>query len=199
MARQQSQPRQDLLTSAMVSFWRHGYRGVSVGDLVRDTGVSRSSLYSDYAGKEALFCAVLDHYQTQVVTPLFGRVEAAGAGLPAIRDYLRAAIVGEAMPERGLRGCLVCTSWTQVDLGEAEVVARLQSHAARLSAGFTAALTHENTQRGAGLTPEALAALGHYTMVAAQGTWTYARFADGAEELHTAADALLDHLERALG
>lgn len=198
MARRQSQPRQELLNAAMISFWRHGYRGVSVGDLVRDTGVSRSSLYSDYPGKEALFCAVLDHYQRQVVTPLFGRVEASGAGLAEIRAYLLSAIKGEAMPEPGLKGCLVCTSWTQVDAEEAAIVTRLQTHANRLAMGFTAALSHENERRAAGLTPEALKRLGHYTMVSVQGIWTYARFAAGVEELHAAADALMGHLERAL-
>ncbi|WP_422048343.1 TetR/AcrR family transcriptional regulator [Shimia sp.] len=198
MPRPQSQTRQDLLTNAMMAFWKGGYRAVSVGDLVRETGVSRGSLYSDYSGKEALFSAVLDHYQTHVVTPLFGAVEAPDAGLEAIASYLSAAIAQEGRANDGVTGCLVCSTWGQISTEEADIKAKLLAHADRLTAGFTAALTRENTKAGNPLSTEELEALGHYTMTAVQGLWSYARLAPRRDQLQKAADQLIAHLRRCL-
>lgn len=198
MPRSQSQTRQDLLTNAMFAFWKGGYRAVSVGDLVRETGVSRSALYSDYAGKEALFAAVLDHYQIHVVQKLFGRVEAEGAGLDAIAEYLTAAITQKDVMAQGVTGCLVCNSWTQITAEEVELRDRLVAHTERLTAGFTAALTHENQAIGGNLDQAELAALAQYTSVAVQGLWSYARLAPGGNHLHKMADQLVAHLRSAL-
>ena len=40
---------------AFVLFGRNGYEGVSIGDLAKETGLSKGALYWHYRGKEALF------------------------------------------------------------------------------------------------------------------------------------------------
>ncbi len=44
-------------------FWEKGYEGTSIGDLTRAMGINRSSLYTIFGDKEALFQQVLQRYQ----------------------------------------------------------------------------------------------------------------------------------------
>ncbi|GAA2478701.1 TetR/AcrR family transcriptional regulator [Winogradskya humida] len=53
------------LEAAMIQFWRAGYADTSVDDLSRVTGLNRSSLYSSFGGKDALFLRCLDRYVTR--------------------------------------------------------------------------------------------------------------------------------------
>ncbi|MEO0974353.1 MAG: TetR/AcrR family transcriptional regulator, partial [Pseudomonadota bacterium] len=47
---------------ATTLFWRHGYDGVSVGDLVEATGANRYALYAEFGDKRAVYLAVLQRY-----------------------------------------------------------------------------------------------------------------------------------------
>ncbi|OON80647.1 TetR/AcrR family transcriptional regulator [Streptomyces tsukubensis] len=51
-----------VLDAAMVQFWRAGYADTSLDDLSRSTGLNRSSLYSTFGGKDALYLRCLDRY-----------------------------------------------------------------------------------------------------------------------------------------
>ncbi|MCX5536021.1 TetR/AcrR family transcriptional regulator [Streptomyces sp. NBC_00006] len=51
-----------VLDAAMAQFWRAGYADTSVDDLSRATGLNRSSLYSSFGDKDALYLRCLDRY-----------------------------------------------------------------------------------------------------------------------------------------
>ncbi|MFD8686373.1 TetR/AcrR family transcriptional regulator [Streptomyces sp. NPDC059651] len=53
------------LDAAMVQFWRAGYADTSLDDLSGATGLNRSSLYSSFGDKDALFLRCLDRYATR--------------------------------------------------------------------------------------------------------------------------------------
>ena len=61
-----SRPREfnetEALSGAMNAFWTKGYDGTSIPDLLQATGLSRSSLYETFGGKDALFEAATDLY-----------------------------------------------------------------------------------------------------------------------------------------
>ena len=59
-----------LLDQAMAVFWRNGYQGTSIQDLVEATGVNRGSLYATFGDKCGLFLAVLDHYGKRIGRPM---------------------------------------------------------------------------------------------------------------------------------
>lgn len=62
MARPQAFDTQEVLTSAMNTFWKQGYNNTSINDLETHTGISRISLYNTFDSKEGLFLAAVDLY-----------------------------------------------------------------------------------------------------------------------------------------
>lgn len=50
-----------LLDVALAEFTAHGYGGTSMARIVKAAGVSKTTLYSRYASKEALFRAIIRH------------------------------------------------------------------------------------------------------------------------------------------
>ena len=141
MARAKSKNRNELVDSALNVFWKTGYSPTSMGDLVRETGVSRSGIYSDFAGKDELFRACLERYQEIAVTPFFGGVEQQDAGFETIETYLNKLIEAfESHDDAGGIGCLVSNSIGQVAAGDQLTQALLEAHGQRLKAGFQAVL-----------------------------------------------------------
>lgn len=197
MPRPRSHSRSALVDNAMKAFWKIGYQAVSMGDLVRETGVSRGGIYSDFAGKQELFHACLDHYQEAVVTPAFAQVEAEDAGIDAIRCYFDNLLSGfEAMEGFGI-GCLVGNTLTQIDPSEEATQEKLQAHCTRLFNGFRKVLARENGPDGA-LSAAELDDLAHFTMISAQGLWSYSRLTDDAAILHRYAETLIASIETRL-
>ena len=194
MPRAISNTRAALVDSALQTFWKHGYHVVSMGDLVRETGVSRSSLYSDFASKQALFYACLDRYQEVVVTPVFAPVEAEGAGIDAIREYLENLLAKYDESGGFGIGCLVSNTLAQIEPGETEVRERLDAHSRRLIDGFRRALSHENAALGR-LNEAEIDALARFTMVSVQGLWSYSRSTDDSGAMHQLSNTLLECLE----
>ena len=54
----------EVLQQAMMLFWERGYYHTSVQDLVDRLGISRSSLYDTYGGKQQLFYSAFELYLT---------------------------------------------------------------------------------------------------------------------------------------
>jgi len=58
--------RAQLIAIATRLFAEHGYEGTSIEAVLREAGVSRGSLYHHFAGKEALYEAVLEDVETKI-------------------------------------------------------------------------------------------------------------------------------------
>ncbi len=198
MARAKSPSRHALVDSALKLFWKRGYHRVSMGDLVRETGVSRGSLYSDFAGKEALFHACLDRYQETVVTPAFGGVEAKGAGLAEVGQYLDKLLARNAAHPGPDVGCLVLNTLAQVTPEETETLARLKAHGRRLQKGLYLALWQEN-QKHQKLDEAEIEALARFTLISIQGLWAQSRGSRDIEALRQYCETLLELLANRLG
>jgi TetR/AcrR family transcriptional regulator, transcriptional repressor for nem operon len=96
--------RNQLLSQAMLVFWRNGYQATSIQDLVEATGVNRGSLYATFGDKCGLFLAVLDHYAAQIAHPIMAQLNN-----PSPRRAIEAmfeAIIRRTSDPRWPRGCL---------------------------------------------------------------------------------------------
>jgi AcrR family transcriptional regulator len=77
--------RDQLVDVATQLFTEHGYDGTSVEAVLTESGVSRGALYHHFAGKDALFGAVLDRVQAQVGATLAEEARDAPDMLAALR------------------------------------------------------------------------------------------------------------------
>src|SRR2546423_14715860 len=53
------------LARAAEVFWKAGYAGTSLDDLVAATGMNRPSLYAAFGDKRALYLKTLEHYRDE--------------------------------------------------------------------------------------------------------------------------------------
>ena len=62
--------RSEVVHAAMLAWWAEGPEGLSLNEICRHTGMSKSSLYREFAGEDGLMAAALDAYRTLAVLPL---------------------------------------------------------------------------------------------------------------------------------
>lgn len=75
--------RRALLDAAARRFARDGYRGASLEDIAADAGLTKGALYYNFAGREALFLALLDEHVEARIALLRGLH---GTGPEALRE-----------------------------------------------------------------------------------------------------------------
>src|SRR6201986_2635082 len=78
-------PRDQLIEGATRLFAEHGYEGTSIEAVLPPAGVSRGALYHHFAGKEALFEAVVSAVSEQVTVDLTEAVRGCADPLDAMR------------------------------------------------------------------------------------------------------------------
>lgn len=67
--RRHARARADILDSAARAFAKKGFHGTSIDDVAREVGMSPSSLYRYFDGKEALYRALVDKIAGVVLAP----------------------------------------------------------------------------------------------------------------------------------
>lgn len=97
---------QEALTRAMQVFWRQGYEHTSLDDLLRATGLSKSSLYRTFGGKHELFDQCLTHYADIMSERLQAKLDGASSGLVFISQFLESVLDDVSCPDCA-RGCLL--------------------------------------------------------------------------------------------
>ncbi|MDQ8179169.1 TetR/AcrR family transcriptional regulator [Pelagicoccus sp. SDUM812005] len=135
MARPLKYDRAKLLESATSLFWQRGYRGVSIKDLVKETGVLAGSLYSSFGSKDGVFVECIHRY-AEMCGPMYESAEAVDSPLGQI-ETLFAEMLDDALSENGWRGCFVVNSLLEVAPDKPEIAAVLK-HYVQFSEGWIA-------------------------------------------------------------
>ncbi len=91
MGRPKSYDREEVLENALMLFWRKGFEGAHLQELVEVTGLNRFSLYKEFGSKEGLFDAAMKRYMDQLGA-LVKHLEAEPLGVENIRTYFQALI-----------------------------------------------------------------------------------------------------------
>jgi AcrR family transcriptional regulator len=86
--RQAEATRKLLVEVARENFTQRGYAATSIDDVIHQAGVARGALYHHFPGKEALFRAVYEEVEREVVA----RVLAVAAAQPSPWDAVRAGL-----------------------------------------------------------------------------------------------------------
>nr|WP_281063230.1 TetR/AcrR family transcriptional regulator [Ancylobacter gelatini] len=87
--------------TAACLFVTHGYDGVSLDEIVRVAGGSKTNIYAFFGGKEGLFLAAIEHACGQILAP-FHEVELDGLGLEAGLARLGEALLDQLLTPRHL-------------------------------------------------------------------------------------------------
>ncbi|MEO5343477.1 MAG: TetR/AcrR family transcriptional regulator [Gammaproteobacteria bacterium SHHR-1] len=110
MSKQVGRPLQfdpeQVLERAMQLFWLQGYEATSLHDLLAHTGISKSSLYQTFGGKQQLFRRCIGHYSDRFSQQMRQDLAAASSGRAFIEDFLHSAL-DETRNRCERRGCLV--------------------------------------------------------------------------------------------
>ena len=104
--------RDAVLERAMGLFWKKGFEGAHLAEIVELTGLNRFSLYKEFGGKEGLFREALNLYLDQALTLYESHLAKEPLGLSNILDYFEGMAFGE-----GYHGCFMVNT-----LGQRHVV-----------------------------------------------------------------------------
>ena len=103
----------------MTAFWSKGYEATSLQDLLDATGLSKSSLYQSFGGKQQLFGRCISAYTDRMVAMLRERLGSSGSATQFIHSVLTEIGSEGAHGQRPV-GCLVMN--TASEFGQREPV-----------------------------------------------------------------------------
>ena len=172
--------REQALDVAMRLFWRHGYEGVSVGDITAQLGIAAPSLYAAFGSKAELHRAALERYEEiSDFLDVEGMAEAATLEM-AIREVLEAG-VGAVTGRDRERGCMISDGLVACGEAHRDLAADLARRRRKLCAAFARALERWVDKTAA-------RSLARYVTALLQGLSIQARDGASAAELRTIVD-----------
>ncbi|TCO17620.1 TetR family transcriptional regulator [Kribbella steppae] len=126
------------LASVELLFWRRGVAGTGIQDVVAATGLSRSSLYNAFGGKDELYLAAVRRYLDHRSRPMFDRLATDRRGLPGVAAFFDRLLRLRCAGEFAGWGCLVSNA--NADNPPPAARPLLAEHHAALRDAFAAAL-----------------------------------------------------------
>lgn len=106
MARPREFDHEKVLGKIMKLFWKKGFKGTSMDEIVQATGLNKGSLYTCFGNKEELFKLALRHYLTQGAGALPKKERA----IDTLCQYYSYIISEADLPKQERRGCFVFNS-----------------------------------------------------------------------------------------
>ena len=109
MARTKDFDESEVLAKAIKLFWRKGYNGTSMQDLVNGLGISRSSIYDTFGDKHQLYLKALGTYRQTQVTIRDRILNAPVEAKVAIRQLMDLTI-DQMIRDKQHKGCFLVNS-----------------------------------------------------------------------------------------
>lgn len=97
--------REQVVEDVMELFWKKGYNGTSMQDLVDVTGLNRSSFYNSFGDKFSLFEESIKHYQQRQNKMLKSTISEAKSPKEAIVSLFRG--ISEDIRSGNQKGCML--------------------------------------------------------------------------------------------
>lgn len=135
------------LARATQVFWRQGYEHTSLEDLLTATGLSKSSLYRSFGGKQALFERCMVRYGETVEAGLRAALAVAPSGRDFVEGFLRSALDDARSPEHA-RGCLVLNTANEFAQREPRIAGCVARELARVQGVLEEAVKRGQSEGG---------------------------------------------------
>ena len=127
------------LDVAMETFWRCGYEGTSLNDLLIATGLSKSSFYQAFNSKHEVFQRALTRYCDVLTERLRDKLLASNSGWDFIESVMMTA-VSEARESDCPRGCMIVNVATEFSNRDARIGKLVTDGVKRITQIFSAAV-----------------------------------------------------------
>ena len=135
MAGKKSFQPEQALDKAMGLFWKQGYEGTSIEDLVQYMGLGRGSLYDTFGDKHALYLAALSQYLAKYQAQAVEFLEQTGR-LSEILEGFFQAFIEELVSDPARRGCFLVNASIEMAPHDPEVNTIVQSALQEIEEGF---------------------------------------------------------------
>ena len=142
MSRPRSFDHDAVVDAAMQAFWSGGLVATSVDDLLKASGLARSSFYASFSNRDGMVCAAVERYvdlQISAITRLFAR--------HGFADALRRLLLDAAVDNFDGRGCLLVNAVNELHAADAAGAALVRAAFARLAAALQRAIADAAPQR----------------------------------------------------
>lgn len=102
-----------VLEKARNVFWEKGYNGTSMDELVKATGLSRSSIYDSFGDKHGLYTKTLQHYQQTQQQQMLHHMPQGLPGRKKIQWFFHNSI-NDSICDKQRKGCYMLNSTTEL-------------------------------------------------------------------------------------
>ena len=147
MARPREFDTEEALAAITDMFWKKGYHGASMQDLMAATGLKKGSLYAAFGDKRRMYHAALARYDQQQISHAVALMSEPGPGPKRLERLFKTALDG-ARADGDARGCFLCNAAADQAPTDAATAEALRKSAGRLEAAIAEALA--DTAYGAG-------------------------------------------------
>lgn len=138
MARPKAYNREQVVDAATQLFWKKGYHGTPLSELVAVTGLNKHSLYKEFGNKEGLFNECLVHYRHTVGKELVDILTREPLGLDNIKTFLDNRV--RFIRSDQFQSCLAVKCIIEKDLVETSSLKQVKTMQEGMSKAFTACL-----------------------------------------------------------
>lgn len=103
----------EVLQKARNVFWKQGYNGTSMDELVKATGLSRSSIYDTFGDKHGLYLRALKAYMDQQYGHMIEKIPSTLTPRKKI-EWLFKNVIATALDDRQRKGCFIVNTTTEM-------------------------------------------------------------------------------------
>src|SRR5689334_17118832 len=126
---------EQVLDKAIDLFWKQGYEGTSIEDLVQCMGLGRGSLYDTFGDKHALYLAALLRYLAKYQGQVAEALQQTGP-LSEILERFFQACIEILLSDPACRGCFLVNATVEMAPHDPEVNKIVQAALQEMEEGF---------------------------------------------------------------
>lgn len=127
MTRPRKFNRNDVFHKALFVFWQKGYYSTSLDDLLKATGLSKSSFYDAFKSKRELFLEALNFYRSRWRERLKSTIRNDRTGRQSIEDFFRPLVSADESGKEFSYGCMIVNQTIEMFQHDEEVRKLIES------------------------------------------------------------------------
>ncbi len=124
------------LDAAMKLFWKKGYDGTSMNDLVTETGMAKPGLYATFGDKEVIYTKALSRYFHGFSSPLFDDLIGSPDPIEVVVRRFLQTVAASALDKTSPNGCFLVNSVIECEKQSPALEALVRTYSENRRAAF---------------------------------------------------------------